>query len=81
MLRLQKKRQNTGRKSPHNSGRPRKNGQPGTWRGAPGAEPPSEQAKFAFALLPARRGHVNRSRQKIASLFLAGTAFFAARFY
>ena len=37
---------------------------------------PSEQAKRAFALLPARRGHVNRGRQKIASLFLAGTAFF-----
>ena len=33
------------------------------------------QAKFAFALLPARRGHVNRGRQKIASLFLAGTVF------
>ena len=39
---------------------------------------PSEQAKFAFALLPARRGHVNRGRQKIASLFLAGTVFLAA---
>ena len=37
---------------------------------------PSEQAKFAFALLPARRGHVNRGRQKFASLFLAGTVFF-----
>ena len=37
---------------------------------------PSEQAKCAFALLPARRGHVNRGRQKIASLFLAGTVFF-----
>ena len=37
---------------------------------------PSEQAKFAFALLPARRGLVNRGRQKIASLFLAGTVFF-----
>ena len=37
---------------------------------------PSEQAKFAFALSPARRGLVNRGRQKIASLFLAGTAFF-----
>ena len=37
---------------------------------------PSEQAKFAFALSPARRGLVNRSRQKIASLFLAGTVFF-----
>ena len=36
---------------------------------------PSEQAKFAFALLPARRGLVNRGRQKIASLFLAGTVF------
>ena len=37
---------------------------------------PSEQAKFAFALLPARRGLVNRSRQKFALLFLAGTVFF-----
>ena len=37
---------------------------------------PSEQAKFAFALSPARRGLVNRGRQKIASLFLAGTVFF-----
>ena len=37
---------------------------------------PSEQAKLAFALLPARRGLVNRGRQKIASLFLAGTVFF-----
>ena len=36
---------------------------------------PSEQAKFAFALLPARRGHVNRGRQKFASLCLAGTVF------
>ena len=33
-----KTRRGTGRKSPHNSGKPRKNGQPGTWRGAPGAE-------------------------------------------
>ena len=39
---------------------------------------PSEQAKFAFALLPARRGLVKRGRQKIASLFLAGTVFFAS---
>ena len=36
---------------------------------------PSEQAKLAFALLPARRGLVKRGRQKFASLFLAGTAF------
>ena len=40
---------------------------------------PSEQAKLAFALLPARRGLVNRGRQKIASLFLAGTVFFASQ--
>ena len=76
MQRLQKKRRGTGRKSPHNSGQPRKNGQPAIWRGTPDKKNPSEQAKFAFALLPARRGHVNRGRQKIASLFLAGTAFF-----
>ena len=37
---------------------------------------PSEQAKFAFALLPARRGFVERGRQKLTSLFLAGTVFF-----
>ena len=37
---------------------------------------PSGQAKFAFALSPVRRGLVNRGRQKIASLFLAGTVFF-----
>ena len=74
--RLQKKRRGTGHKSPHNSGWPRKNGQPAIWRGAPDKKNPSEQAKRAFALLPARRGHVNRGRQKIASLFLAGTAFF-----
>ena len=42
---------------------------------------PSEQAKLAFALLPARRGFVKRGRQKIASLFLAGTIFLASRFY
>ena len=60
----------------YNSGRRRKNGQPGTWRDTPGAEKiPSEQAKLAFALLPARRGLVKRGRQKFASLFLAGTAF------
>ena len=36
---------------------------------------PSEQAKLAFALLPARRGFVKRGRQKIASLFLAARFF------
>ena len=40
-----------------------------------GQKNPSEQAKLAFALLPARRGLVKRGRQKFASLFLAGTAF------
>ena len=69
-------RRGTGHKSPHNSGWPRKNGQPAIWRGTPDKKNPSEQAKCAFALLPARRGFVNRGRQKFASLFLAGTAFF-----
>ena len=68
-------RRDTDHTSRRKSGRPRKNGQPGTWRGTPDKKNPSEQAKFAFALLPARRGHVNRGRQKIASLFLAGTVF------
>ena len=66
---------NTGHESPHNSGQPRKNGQPAIWRGTPDKKNPSEQAKFAFALLPARRGLVNRGRQKFASLCLAGTVF------
>ena len=39
------------------------------------AQNPPQQRQAAH-LLPARRGHVNRGRQKIASLFLAGTAFF-----
>ena len=69
-------RRDTDHTSRRKSGWPRKNGQPAIWRGTPDKKNPSEQAKFAFALLPARRGHVNRGRQKIASLFLAGTAFF-----
>ena len=49
---------------------------PGRQRGTPNAKDPSGRAKLAFALLPARRGLVNRGRQKFASLFLAGMAFF-----
>ena len=41
---------------------------------------PSEQAKLAFALLPARRGLVKPGRQKFASLFLAGMVFFCFAF-
>ena len=78
---MQNRQTGNGRKSPHNSGQPRKNGQPAVWRGTPDKKDPSEQAKLAFALLPARRGFVNRGRQKIASLFLAGTIFLASRFY
>ena len=69
-------RRDTDHTSRRNSGQPRKNGQPAIWRGTPEKKNPSEQAKFAFALLPARRGLVKRGRQKIASLFLAGTVFF-----
>ena len=42
----QKKRRGTGRKSPHNSGRPRKNGRPGRRRGALGAEKPLRTGKI-----------------------------------
>ena len=71
-------RRNTGRKSQQARQRQASKKRPARANGAArrAQKNPSEQAKFAFALLPARRGHVNRGRQKFASLFLAGTVFF-----
>ena len=83
--RLGTRRRNTGRKMPeHRAQKPTGQTAAGFEKAASPAngaarrvqKNPSEQAKFAFALLPARRGHANRGRQKFASLFLAGTVFF-----
>ena len=83
--RLGTRRRNTGRKMPeHRAQKPTGQTAAGFEKAASPAhgaarraqKNPSGQAKFAFALLPVRRGLVNRGRQKIASLFLAGTVFF-----
>ena len=71
-----KKRRSTGHKSRRNSGQPRKNGQPGTWRGAPDAEKNLRTGKIRVRSFACPEGLVNRGRQKFASLFLTGTAFF-----
>ena len=83
--RLGTRRRNTGRKMPeHRAQKPTGQTAAGFEKAASPAhgaarraqKNPSGQATFAFALLPVRRGLVNRGRQKIASLFLAGTVFF-----
>ena len=66
----------TACKSRRNSGQPRKNGQPGTWRGAPDAEKNLRTGKIRVRSFACPEGLVNRGRQKFASLFLTGTAFF-----
>ena len=66
----------TACKSRHNSGQPRKNGQPGTWCGAPDAEKNLRTGKIRVRSFACPEGLVNRGRQKFASLFLAGTVSF-----
>ena len=82
----QKKRRGTGRKSPHNSGRPRKNGRPGRRRGALGAENPLRTGKIRVRSFACQEGPCEQGPPKIRfavfgwhSLFLLRIAHSAAR--
>ena len=70
-----KKRRSTGHKSRHNSGRPRKNGQPGTWRGVPGAEKPLRTGKIRVRSFACPEGPCEPGPPKNASLFWLAQSF------
>ena len=82
----QKKRRGTGHKSPHNSGRPRKNGHPGRRRGALDAENPLRTGKIRIRSFACQEGPCEQGPPKIRfavfgwhSLFLLRIAHSAAR--
>ena len=65
----QKKRRGTGRKSPHNSGRFRKNGRPGRRRGALDAEKTPPNGKIRVRSFACPEGPCEPGPPKNASLF------------
>ena len=73
-----KKRRSTGHKSRHNSGRPRKNGQPATWRGTLGAEKSLRTGKIRVRSFACPEGPCETGPPKNASLFWLARSFCCA---